>query len=336
MRISCGILGLLLAGFLLVGCGSGGNADEGTTAATTATRPQLRKLRVTLDDLEGAENVGIVMAVKQGYFKDVGLDVWAGSPIEPRRSLQYVAKGIDDLGVTQQPQIVIGKEKGAPVVAVGSLVSRPTAAMIWLKGSGIHGIADLKGKTIVTPGVPFQKGFLQKVLARGGLTLEDVTVKGIGYDLTTALINGEADAIFGGSWDLEGVELELRNKEPVIKRVQDLGIPPYEEAVVIARSDLVRSDPKLIRDFMSAVARGTAAAVAHPGAASVAIKEGIGANPDLHRKDRAAQLKVTLPLLSKSAYMSPARARNLVDWMKKEGMIKRPWPPRALLTNAYR
>jgi putative hydroxymethylpyrimidine transport system substrate-binding protein len=339
-RVSSKFCCLLAFVAILLPAGCGGGGEEAVTGkASVSTQEDSaanRSLRVSLDDVEGAENVGIVMAVKRGYFEDVGLDVWAGSPLEPSRPVQYVAKGIDDFGVTQQPQVVIGKEKGADLVAVGSLVSQPTAAMIWLKGSKIGGLADLKGKTIGFPGVPFQKGMLQAVLSRVGLTLEDVQVRNLRYEMASGLVEGRVDAIFGGSWNLEGVELETAGAEPVITRVQELGVPDYEEGVVVAPADLVDENPQLIRDFMSAVARGTQAAIQDPKAAAAAIKEAIGAVPDLHRKDREAQLKATLPLLSRSGYMSPDRARGLVDWMYEEELIKRRWPPEALLTNAYR
>ena len=60
--------------------------------------------------------------------------------------------------------MVLERARGAQVVAVGSLISDPTAAMIWLEKSHIGGIADLKGKTIAIPGLPFQKSFLQSIL----------------------------------------------------------------------------------------------------------------------------------------------------------------------------
>ena len=46
---------------------------------------------------------------------------------------------VDDFGVTQQPQVALARKTGHPIVAVGSLISQPTAAMIWLKGSKIRG-----------------------------------------------------------------------------------------------------------------------------------------------------------------------------------------------------
>jgi putative hydroxymethylpyrimidine transport system substrate-binding protein len=179
---------------LLVGCGSQGAADD--TGTQSADYRPLRNVTVTLDGHEGPENVGILMAQQRGYFTDARLSVSILTPVLPARPVQYVVTGQDDLGVTQEPQLVLAKSKGAPVIAVGSLVHRPTAAMIWLKRSHIGGIADLKGKTIAIAGVPFQELFLANVLAFGGLTLDDVKVANVGYELVPALVSGRADAIF--------------------------------------------------------------------------------------------------------------------------------------------
>jgi putative hydroxymethylpyrimidine transport system substrate-binding protein len=318
---------------LLAGCGGRGGAESAEDPA--GTKLPLRNLTVTLDGYEGAENVGILMAQQRGYFADAGLSVSIFSPVLPARPVQYVATRQDDLGVTQEPQLALAKAQGAPVIAVGSLVHRPTAAMIWLKKSHIGGIADLKGKTIAIPGVPFQKAFLANVLARAGLRLSDVKVKSVGYELVPALVSGRADAIFGGSWNLEGIALEERGLQPIVTRLPHLGFPPYDESVMIARTDRVAKDPGLIRDFMSAVARGTATAVADPRAAVGAIEEaGLGGSQS-SRKTIEAELAATLPLLSKSGYMYPQEAILLVDWMHEQGMLKQFPTPSELLDNEF-
>lgn len=324
---------IVVGALLLAGCGSQGSADDPSTQAA-GYRP-LRNLTVTLDGHEGPENVGILMAQQRGYFADAGLSVSIFSPVLPARPIQYVVTRQDDIGVTQEPQLVLAKAKGAPVIAVGTLVHRPTAAMIWLKKSHIGGIADLKGKTVAIPGVPFQKVFLANVLASAGLTLDDVKVANVGYELTPTLISGRADAIFGGSWNLEGVELEERGLKPVVTRPARLGFPPYDESMVIARSDRVAKDPRLIQDFMSAVARGTAAAVEDPKTAVDAIEEGNLGGPEVSRKTLEAEVTATVPLLSRSGYMYSEEAIRLVDWMHEQGLINKfPTPPE-LLNNEY-
>ena len=250
-----------VAAVLLVGCGGGSGSDTETTRAL----PQLpREVQITLDGYPGPENVGILMAEQRGYFEDVGLEVWVRTPVSQLRPVRYVAEGEVDLSISHEPQVEMAREKGVPVVSIGSLISQPTAAMIWLRKSGIRGIADLKGKTIAIPGLPFQRDLLQSVLAREDLTLDDVKVVFSDYELVPDLVSGRADAIFGGSWNLEGRELQVRGLKPVITRVQDLGTPSYDEFVLIARPHRLARDPQLFRDFTAAVARGTAAAVEDP------------------------------------------------------------------------
>lgn len=321
----------VLAAAVLAGCGGG---DEAETTAETADRPRkLKQMEVTLDGFANPQTMGILMADKLGYFAEAGLDVSISKPLNPVRPVNYVEQEIVDLAVSREPQVVLAREQGAPIVAVGSLVSEPTAAMIWLGKSKIDSVADLKGKTIAIPGLSFQRGLLQSLLAQSGLTLADVKVKRVDYDLLPALVSGRVDAIFGGSWNVEGIELEARGLDPVVTRVSDVGVPAYDEFVLIAHRKRLSRDPQSIRDFISAVVRGTAAAIeGDPKATAEAILE-ISEKKD--QKATEAEVEATLPLLSEDGYMDPGQADQLVAWMHEEGLIQRTLPASALLTNSY-
>lgn len=328
------MLAVGLAAALLAGCGGGGEAG---TAETRLEGPnKVKELFVGLNGWESPDISSIVMAEKRGYFADAGFkEVFTYVPVRPTTTLKDVINGADDFGISYTPQVVLAREKGAPITIVGSLIPQSTTALIWLKGSQISGIADLRGKTIATPGLPFQKEFLRSLLARGGLTLSDVRVENVGYKLVPALASGRADAIFGGSWNLEGVDLESRGLKPVITRVQDLGIPTYDELVVVARTDRVSKEPQVISAFMSVVNRGTAAAVEDPKGVVNALEGTVEAAPETSRKALEGQSEATLPLLSKGGYVSPSQMRHLVDWMHEQGMIKRTLPVSSLLTNEF-
>lgn len=325
----------LIAVLPLIGCGGSNDRKAVITTRDAAySQAHPKKLRVTLESEESAQNVGILMADQRGYFADLGLDVWVGSPLEPSRPAAYVAKEIDDLGVVPLPQVVVGREKGMPIVAVGSVVSRPTLAMIWLKGSGIEGIANLEGRTIAIPGAPFQAGFLEAVLARAGLTLDDVKLKRVAYDLVPALVGGEADAIFGGPANIVGPEIQALGDKPVVTPAGDLGIPDYEELVLVARTKMVADEPALIDDFLGAVERGTATAVAHPELALKVIRKALESVPPPDRKMMEAQIETTLPLLAKSREISPGRTQRLLDWMNANHLTERSWTAEELIDNS--
>ncbi|HEX6154125.1 MAG TPA: ABC transporter substrate-binding protein [Solirubrobacterales bacterium] len=283
----------------------------------------------------GPASVGILMAEERGYFADAGLAVTVTGAAAPDAPLEYVQGHLVDFGVSQLPEIVMAREEEAEVIAVGTLVSRPTTAMIWLEKSRIEEVADLEGKTIAVPGVPFQKPFLRILLEEAGMTLEDVEVKQVGYELVQALVSGRADAVFGGAPNLEGAALEARGLEPVVVPVQNLGIPAYEDLVVVTRSDRMSKEPRLIHDFMSAVVRGNAAAAEDPEGAVELIEKGAETDPAAGRKATEAGVDETLPLLTRTGCMDPERASELVAWMDEQELIREEPPVSELLTNRF-
>lgn len=333
-------MALVLAGALLAGCGAGGGESESTAESKSAAELEplpsdLKKIRVTLDGEAGPANVAIAMAIERGFFTDVGLEVWAGVPVRPSRPVYYTTSRTVDLGITQQPQVVLGKENGARIVAIGSLVSEPTAAMIWLPGSKIRRISDLEGKTIAIPGITYEEDLLESILKQAGLTLDDVDLKRVSYDLVPALLSGRADAIFGGSWNIEGVTLRERGAKPVIRKVQELGVPDYEELMIIARTDQAAAKPKMIRGFLSAVVRGAEAAVDDPEGAVKAIEEYPESSVELPPTIIRAQVGATLPLLSRSGFMDTAKAGDFIAWMHAQGMIHSAPPASELFSNDF-
>ncbi len=321
------VLAVIIAAF--VGCGDGGS---GTAASPPPWRGQVG---VALDGRVGPANIGFHMAKERGIFENFDLRPVLASPAYPTEMAKYFTTGLDEFGVMQLPQILMAKEQGAPIIAVASLLPHPTAAMIWLKSSKIDGIADLKGKTISIPGSPFQKALLKAVLKRAGLALHDVDIKPVEYKLVSALLGGRTDAIFGGSWNIEGAALKARGAEPVINRVRDLGVPAYDELVVVARSDVVAEDPRLVRDFLTALTDGVAAERKDPETAVKLIEESFESSPELNRKETEAAMEATLPLLSADGYLDPRQATTLGRWMHEEGLIRREPSTSEFLTNEY-
>jgi putative hydroxymethylpyrimidine transport system substrate-binding protein len=330
--------GIALLGFaavvaaLLGGCGSdsGGGHDEGASSAQAAVttvqalppQQQERAMWVAMDGWDTAETIAFPMAEERGYFTKAQLAITTLSPTSPKLSIPDVVKGQDSVGVAHGPEVVLARDRGAPIVIVGSFVPRPTAALIWPRESGIGGIADLKGKTIAIPGLAFQRDFLEIALAQGGLTLDDVKVKSVDNDLVPNLVSGHADAIFGGSGNLEGADLRSHGLEPVVKPVQTFGIPDYEELVLVAREDWAAENPQTVRDLVAALAKGSAAAVENPAEATKTMEADGERNPAIKPQARAVEVKQTLPLISRDARAGAARYQSLIDWMHEEGMIK--------------
>ena len=100
--------------------------------------------------------------------------------------------------------------------------------------------------------------------------------------LLPAILSGRADAMLGGFLSVEGVDLKLRGKHPTVIPVDRLGIPTYDELVVVLRanSDELSSSSREIELFLAALQRGTKAAVADPaGATKTILAAGKGLDP---------------------------------------------------------
>jgi putative hydroxymethylpyrimidine transport system substrate-binding protein len=295
-------------------------------------------LSLALDFYPNPDHAGIYMAQKEGFFEEAGLDVSISSPSDPAAPIKQVATGQSDLAISYEPEVMLAHEQGLPVVAVAALVNRPLTSLIWLKKSGIKGVGQLAGKTVATAGIPYQEAFLKTILARVHLQPSAVKEVNVGFGLLPALVGGSAQAMLGGYSNVEGVDLRERGKEPVITPVDRLGVPTYDELVLVANQKKLEEDPDPYRLFVAALTRGTEAAVADPKAASAAILE---ANSELEPKLTEAEVEATLPLLgAKTAgqpygYMDPKQWEAFAAWMRDNELIAELLKPSELLTNDY-
>jgi putative hydroxymethylpyrimidine transport system substrate-binding protein len=319
---------LLTLALGLAACGE--KSEDGGTEA--------QPLSLTLDFYPNADHAGIYMARKLGYFEEAGLDVSIDTPSDPAAPLKLVAAGQSDLAISYEPEVALAREKGLDVVAIAALVNRPLTSLIWLGKSGIKGVGDLKGKTIATAGIPYQAAFLKTILARVQLSPSDVKEVNVGFGLLPALLGGSAEAMLGGYSNVEGVDLRQRGKDPVVTPVDQLGVPTYDELVLVANRKSLEADPDKYRLFLAALQRGTEAAVKQPNAATKAVLE---ANHDLDPKLTEAEVEATLPLLAARThnqpygYMNPDEWRTFAGWMRDNGLISSLPEPGELLSNAY-
>ena len=297
-----------------------------------------QSLSLALDFYPNPDHAGIYMAEEEGFFDEAGLDVSISAPSDPSAPLKLVAAGKSDLAITYEPEVVLAHEQGLPVVAIGALVNQPLTSLIWLQSSGIKGVADLKGKTVATAGIPYQEAFLQTILERAKVDPSTVKPVNVGFGLLPALVGGQAQAMLGGYSNVEGVDLQQRGKAPVITPVDQLGVPTYDELVVIANREALESEPEPYRLFLAALERGTDAAVANPQAATAAIT---AANHDLDPELTGAEMEATLPLLGARdgdhpyGYMDPTQWEEFAAWMRDEELIDGLPKAPELLTNDY-
>jgi putative hydroxymethylpyrimidine transport system substrate-binding protein len=321
------LIGATLA-LVLSACGGGGDATTGS-----ASNPQ--PFTLDLDWYVNPDHAGIYSALDQGFFKQVGLDVQPQVPSDPSAPIREVAAGRADLAVTYEPEVLLAQDKGLDVEAVAAVVNQPLTSLISLPKAGIASASDLDGKTVGTAGIPYQSDYLETILQTAGLPASAASEVNVGLNLLPAVIGGRVDAILGGFRNIEGVDLRMRGLDPRIVPVDQLGVPTYDELVLVARKSTVDQHPEAIRSFIGALAEGTTYATTHPQEAANAVLEaGKGLDPMQTR----AEVDATLPLLAPAhgrpyGYLDPDQWREYAQWMAEHDLISSAPPTSDVLTN---
>jgi NitT/TauT family transport system substrate-binding protein len=161
------------------------------SVSTFAAAADMTKLTVVLSYVPNVETFGANYALREGYFKDEGLDVTiipAGPGID---QVQMVAAGAADVGITAPESILAGIDKGASFKIFAAQFQKSPVAMTCRKDSGVTTPADLKGKRL---GIKANaKPFAELFLGKNGLTTADMETTAIAGSDISLLIAGRID-----------------------------------------------------------------------------------------------------------------------------------------------
>jgi putative hydroxymethylpyrimidine transport system substrate-binding protein len=317
---------LLTAVALLAACGEKEDVLEPTGS---------KDVELMLDYFPNADHAGIYAAQAGGHFEQAGLDVEIRQPPDPAAPIKQVAAGRVDLAISYEPEVLRARDQGLEVVSVGAIVQEPLTSIISLPGAKIAGPADLEGKTVGTAGIDYQSAYLQTILEEAGVPADSVKERNVGFSLTPALLTGKVDAVLGAFWNYEGTDLRLRGKRPRIIRMEEAGVPTYDELVLVANADALERDGDKIRAFIGALSRGVRDLRENPDEAIDGLLE---ANPDLDPKLQRAVVEVTLPLFlapegKPYGWQDPAEWDAFGAWMDEKNLLERPPDVQAAFDN---
>jgi putative hydroxymethylpyrimidine transport system substrate-binding protein len=313
-RIALAAVAALLLALLAAGCGEKEDVLE-------PGEPQ--PLSLMLDYFPNADHAGIYAAQANGDFSDAGLDVTIRQPPDPAAPIKQVAAGRVDLAISYEPEVLRARDQGVRVVAIGAVVRKPLASIISLPKAGIREPADLAGKTVGTAGIDYQSAYLETILTDAGVDPASVTERNVGFNFVPALLTGRVDATLGAFWNYEGTQLRLDGRRPRIIRMEQAGVPTYDELVLVANESALERDGGKLRAFVSALARGTRQLARDPDRGVQAL---LDANPDLDPKLQRAVVKVTLPLFLPAAgrpfgWQAPGEWQAFAAWMRENGLV---------------
>lgn len=280
---------------LIQGIAGGSIALAGVTALPRrqASAQELTPVTLALDWYPNANHAGIYMAQDRGYFEAAGLDVEIFTPADPTTVLQTVGAGRDTFGITYHFDVLQARSQEVPVVSVAALVQHPLNSLMVLEESDILSPADLGGRTIAVTGVPSDEVMLDTMLRANGLSIDEVEIVNVGFDLMPAVMSGRADAAIGVYWTHETILAEREGSPMRYFRVEEHGVPDYYELVLVAGEDTIANEAATVTAFLGALRQGYDDALADlDGALALLLAE----SPDLVEEVEREGLELLSPL----------------------------------------
>lgn len=277
-----------------------------------------------------ASVAGDIYADVNGHFEKAGLkvNVKEGSP--EKNAIKELELGQADFGVASADQVIRALDKGSKVVVLAQIFQ--INPMQWIYRADlpeIQDVADLRGKSI---GITFggnDETIMNTLLAREGLTENDVSISGARFDFTPFL-TGKVE-VWPVYLNSQGVILKDRlareGEEVRFFSPAKFGVNFVANSVITSQA-MMDEHPQTVQKFREALISGWKAAMdpAHEEQALAAIALRERDNSD---QIRALQLVATRELvvpasLEGMGVLDVAAWKQTEEIMLKEGQIKNP------------
>ncbi len=279
------------------------------------------KLTLVLDWYINPDHAPIMVAEQIGAFKAQGLDVKIVPPSDPALPPRLVAAGQADLAITYQPQVHFFADEGLPLVRVGTLINSPLNTIIALD-KRIKTPADLKGKKVGYSVSGIEQATLATMAQHDHIDPQSIKLINVNFQLTSALLAGQVDAVIGGYRNIEALELKLQGKDPQVMNVEDFGVPAYDELVIVANRDEIHAAK--IKKFLVALQEGVTYLRAHPQETWQAFA---AAHPELNTELNQQAWQQTAPLFAGNpAALDKARYEAYEQFLYNNKLVKKITP----------
>lgn len=216
-----------------------------------------------LNWLPNVEFAGLWVAQEKGWWQRAGINMsfkgWAPG-VFPETDVPN--RGGNTFGFQSGAAIAIAASKGVPIRALYSDTQKSVFGLTVLKSSGITSLKQLKGKRI---GYQSQEFYVPSTMmsCRPNPGLSDSAWKPVqvGFD-TSQLTSGQVDAYLTFVMN-EPISLRLQGVKTTTFPAADYCFHFYDD-VMFTTTNLISSNPSLVRTVTGIVARGFQWAHSHP------------------------------------------------------------------------
>jgi ABC-type nitrate/sulfonate/bicarbonate transport system substrate-binding protein len=318
-----------------------------TSAATPApTAPQAtapaatEKVNFRFDWTPTPQDVPVLAAQAQGFFRDAGVDVTTTVGSGSGDSISLTGVGKHDMAIANAMNVAIAAEQGIPVVSVGMILQDNGVEVFSLPENPVKVPQDLVGKKMAVNPTSNSSLFYRAMLTKAGIDPSKITEVPVSQsDGDDLLLQKQVDACVSFR-QTEGVaDSKAYGKPLVFMSLTEYGVAPYGQAL-IANKQFVQQHPNAVKGFLKAYAQGIKWSIDHKQEALQLLSDKI---KDLDKDTLQQALDWNLALMTSDdtgknglLYQNPTRWQtDTLAFAKQVGIIKKDVDPASAYTNEY-
>ena len=232
------VLVLALAAFLVMGSASAGLFDFLGGGDNT----------VKIGYLPSDHDAALFVADKQGLYADKNITTELVQFNNGGDLMTAMASGEVDVGYVGIAPVLSSVSKGVPVKVISSAQTEGSGIVV-TKDSGIKSAADLKGKSIATPGeASIQHVLLSYYLKKNGLSTNDLNISAMKVpSMNDALKTKQIDGIITFQ---PYVSIAANDTSNVVLENSSGILPNHPCCVVVASDDFIKNHEDKAKDIV--------------------------------------------------------------------------------------
>lgn len=337
------LIALLLSMVLvlsLVACGSSSDTKNASSGKDSDAKKDKKTTDITmvLDWTPNTNHTGLYVALKNGYYKEAGLNVDIVQPPDDGAEA-LVASGKAQFGIGFQDTMAANfvLDEPLPFTAVAAVLQHNTSGIISRKGDGIDRPKGLEGKKYATWDLDIEKQIIKDVVKEDGGDADKVKmVPSTVTDEVSALKSKSVDAI----WIYEGwagIAAQVADFDYDYFAFKDIDDTfDYYTPVIIGNDSFLADHPDEAKAFLAATAKGYEYAVKHPDEAADIL---LDAAPELDEKLVKASQKYMADQYIADAkqwgYIDAKRWNKFYNWINKNHLVDGTLKENTGFTNDY-
>ncbi len=285
----------------------------------------LREITVLLEWVPNTNHTGMYVALEKGFYEEEGLLVNIIQP-EEGGAAPFIAAGQGEFGISHQEQMTYARtaDEPLPVVAIAAILQHNTSGFASPQDKGIKRPRDFEGKKYGGWGSPVEEAMIKTLMEIDGADFSKTEIVTIGAIDFFAAVSEYVDYtwIYYG-WD--GVASEIKKFPINFIFLQDYAKElDFYTPVIIAREQLLTTEPELVKRFLRATQKGYLFAIESP---KIAIQDLLRHAPEIDMEIAiASQEYLANEYQADAPYWGVMEAQRWEDyarWLYERGLIPR-------------